>query len=310
MHAMIRMVLVFTTSFVFLGCTALTGFDHATDSGKQKGTVALALIPLTAKSGELDKITEHIRKHIDKNDLSNERLKASCPTVIADDHELVGAAVPLIVAAAKVVFDLYMDAKIRNEEKLKKAAQATYSERVILENNDLEHYGCALITRGPKDKSGEFAALIKLQKVTEKAFVAKPVYIGAKTAVAITSKEGPKTEPGDKNPPPSINVSIAVSVKGIGKQHELPILAPVGEGSFSVATVKIGPSAERYTCSGSLCPTSDLIPYVGDVPSSLTISVNETGNIGHDFDQRSAELKALKEALGPALKDALTEALK
>ena len=54
-----------------------------------------------------------------------------------------------------------------------------------------------------------------------------------------------------------------------------------------------------------------MIPYPKKDGSivSVAMSIAETGHVGIDFDQREAELKAIKEALGPALKEGLTTAL-
>ncbi|MEK7760199.1 MAG: hypothetical protein AAB433_01335 [Nitrospirota bacterium] len=127
------------------------------------------------------------------------------------------------------------------------------------------------------------------------------------------SADGSKKEP-------FINLSIAISAKALGKQQSgVTSLAAVGEGVFSVPNVEIGKDGKPYRCKPKetdkdelpICPESDLVAYpVGKGPSSITVSVAETGNVDIDFDQTTEELRAIKEALGPAIKDSLKEALK
>lgn len=86
----------------------------------------------------------------------------------------------------------------------------------------------------------------------------------------------------------------------------MPALTPIGEGAVTVPKLKIGGPAELC---GTRCPTSDLVPYPIHGKElnaiSLSVSVTETGNVGIDFDAAAAEIKAIKEALGPAIADTL-----
>jgi hypothetical protein len=93
-------------------------------------------------------------------------------------------------------------------------------------------------------------------------------------------------------------------------------LFPVGEGVFSITNLQIGPDGSKVspvwckTDAEKLCPKSDLVVYPNENPVSVTFSVTETGKIGYNIDQNIAELNAIKEAIGPAIKDALKEGFK
>lgn len=236
--------------------------------------------------------------------------------------QVAGAAAAIIAAGGKLLFDLYMDAQIRKVDELKKSAQASYSEKIALSAGELKKARCALIIRDTvkiKEKEGDivdgktralgFLALIWLENKEGRAFIMSPLYVVAKNAVA-------RTKEGDKNDPTAINISIAVSTKGIGKQEStgVPGLFPVGEGVFSMANIPIdsnNPSDSNIWCNKKKpCPKSDLVVYPDEGPVSVSFVVSETGKIGYDVDQYITELKAVKEAMGPAVKDALKESLK
>ena len=157
--------------------------------------------------------------------------------------------------------------------------------------------------RDEDDKAG-LLALLKIEPRGGNAFTIEPRYVKANNARAVTMA-------GDAKTPPTINLSLSVTTRGIGR-HETRLagLFPAGEGVVSVSKVEVGPGRKSYTCN-TRCPLSDLIPYPdGSGLVSVSVGVTETGEIGFDLDQRTAELKAIKEAMGPALSDAISETLK
>lgn len=256
-------------------------------------------------------------------------IQDSCYDKPADEvqvQQMAAAGAAILAAGGKLLFDLYMDAKIRKNEELKNAAQASYSEKIVLSDVDLKKAKCALIVRDAikngdskkenvsnnKARALGLVILIKLEN-KDQAFVMYPLYVKANNAVAVT-KEGENKE-GENRAYAEINISIAASTKGIGKQESgVPGLFPVGQGVFSMANIPLGliePSDSYLWCNGTkACPTSDLIVYPNRAPASITFMVSESGKVGFDVDQYIIELKAIKEAMGPAIKEALTEHLK
>jgi hypothetical protein len=109
----------------------------------------------------------------------------------------------------------------------------------------------------------------------------------------------------------AISASLALAVKSLTKEIDGPAeLIASGQGAVTVPKLEIGDKAKPVTCADD-CPVSDLIPYpLDDGPCSVSFAVTETGDVGFDIDARIAEITAIKEALGPAVTAALTEALK
>jgi hypothetical protein len=199
-----------------------------------------------------------------------------------------------------------MEAQIKEIEALKKAAQVTYSERVIGSQRGLREYGCILLVRRDQTNSPKMVALLHLKGVDVGAFQLEPRYVLAWEAMAVTK------ENVDQGQKPAINMSFAISVKALGRmQSGVNGFTSVGEGATSVSSLKIGSAPEPYKCESlqEPCPTSDLIAYPEGRPWSVTVGITETGMVGIDFDRVTAELKAIKEALGPALKSSLEKAL-
>lgn len=306
-----------TASFLgvlLTGCaTTLSNFEKSTFSGVTKNKVAVVLPDYDS---EFQNAGEPIATFINDDPQLKKLIASECRTPPVKAM-IAPAVIPIATALGKLAFDLYMDKQMRAAEDLKKAAQTSYSGSVILSDGSLANKNCALIARyssesDPQNMPG-LIALVKLVKEGDSAIVVSPRYIKATNSAAVTRKS-------DGSAPEEINLSFAVSTKTIGKQQSgLNGLFAVGEGVFSVARVQIGPKGKSYVCpdasapnpTAKACPTSDLVAYpsVGG-PVSITFAVTETGRIGVDVDQSIAELKAVKEAMGPALKDSLKEYFK
>ena len=224
--------------------------------------------------------------------------------------------IPIITTFGKYVFDNHMDKKLRDLEALKKAAQGSYSEKAFLTAESLRQYQCAALARyTEKDakRSLGLMAVIKLKPPIKNmpnsadAFIIEPIYI---KAINSTVKTKRTSGHGENVKLASINVSIGFSVKSIGKDESgLPVLGKVGAGAVSVPNVVLGSDAKNPCVKQ--CAHSDLIPYM-NLPAaavSVSMSITETGKVGVNFKQREAEIKAIKEAFGPAIKDALKESL-
>lgn len=288
------------------GSLSISNFQKSEYSGVKENKLALVLIERGASNADLIALKPVLEA--DKNLLA--KLDEDCGIgpqfMISAAPELI----PLIATFGKLIFDLFMDAQIREVEGLKKAAQGSYSEKRLISSADLRRQGCALAVRYKEgDKDYGLVALVRLVKQTDnRSFVVEPVYVRAKNAVVVTEK------PSDANKAAAIGIAIGISIKALVRQKtNVPALQAIGEGVVSVPKLELGPGDKVVACVPKpRCPTSDLIPYPeGDKEVvSVTLSVAEAGKISVDFDQSIAELKAIKEALGPALKDTLKEALK
>lgn len=282
------------------GCNNLSiqNFDRSPYSlvSDNKSSIALG--------GRGESTIPFLQKYIDTNPDFKEAISGACTTAPSDER-LTPALIPIVASVGKLAFDLQMDKNIKEIEKLKKAAQATYSSRLILPADEFRKSTCAVIYR--YDESNEsvgFVSVLRLESQGEEGFVVTPSYVKANNTVAITKcpEEGKSAK---------INASIAVSVKAIGtEKNGLPLLTSIGEGVTTVVNIDVGPAGKAACIKG--CDSSDLVPYIADKEKviSVTFAVTETGKLGIDLDEKLSEAKAVKEALGPALKDSLKEFLK
>ncbi len=215
-----------------------------------------------------------------------------------------------------MLFDTFMDNQVRQIEGLKKSAQGAYSEKRLISGADLKRQSCALVVRFKEEKEGAkdygLVALVKLVKQSDdRSFVIEPAYVRAKNAVVVTEKPSEADKPAT---PATIGIAVGVSIKAITKQrYNLLGLQQVGEGVVSVPGLELGPNSKPVKCDAkSKCSTSDLIPYpeTGKEVVSIAVSVAEAGKISVDFDQSIAEIKAIKEAIGPVLKDTIKDLIK
>lgn len=302
------------TAIAVSGCSFLSGqnFKESEHSRFKQGPVFVALVSKQSTETSTETPEEKsVAAYLTNDAALNDEIQKNCLEGVRQPRPgkvplvLPAVAVPIVLALGKLAFDSVVDTQIKAQEQLKKDAQSSYSGRLIISGKKLREYSCALIFRDVTDKSVSFVALTKLSSQSEKAFQIQPVYIKANNSLVVT-------EEGADKSPASINVSIAVSTKALGKQTSgVTSLALAGEGVISIPNIHIGPDVKPYNCDKN-CPTSDLVAYPegNDDPSSITFSVTETGKIGFDIDQSAAELKAIKEALGPALKESLKEVLK
>lgn len=300
--------LLITVMLTGCGSLAVTGFQKDEASGTKPGK--LNFYVLTNTIGDADRGQDPILDGVlkDAPGLLG-ALNGNCSRVRAQVAPIPAAIIP---AVGKLLFDLFIESRVRALDDLRKAAQRSYSQTVTLSGQFLQSAECLLLARSSEEtgKVG-LVALLKLnhngidKAPWQKAFTATPVYVAARNAVAVTQS-------GDSTAPPYIGVSIGIVTKAVGDQQSgVPELVVTGEGSVSVPRVKIGPLSEPVCTSATTCGTSGLIAFApGNSVASITVSVTETGNVGIDFDQASAELKAIKEALGPALKEGLKESIK
>ena len=288
------------------GQMSVSNFQKSEHSGVKENKLAFVLVYPNGKNRDLSALAPVIGA--DK-DLQSAMVEA-CD--LSPDFKISAVpppVIPVFATLGKLIFDLFMDDQVRQLEGLKKAAQGSYSDKQQMAGGELRKQTCALAVRY-KEKETDYGlvALLKLVKQSDnRSFVLEPAYVRAKNAVVVTEK------PSD-NKPATIGISVAVSVKGITKQKSGSLgLQQIGEGVVSVPKLALGPNSPAVKCEPKpRCPTSDLIPYpeaAGEVVS-VALSVAEVGKISIDFDQSIAETKAIKEAIGPVLKDSIKELLK
>jgi hypothetical protein len=307
------------------GCaTSLSCFDKSDLSGiGNNNKVVIWLISNDAPQNS----DERVKQVLDADEGLKKRVTDECgPTTVVS--KVTPGSIPLIGGLSKLLFNLYIDRQINAAAKLQKAAQANYSAHAILMPGELGTKPCILLVRTAsisKNRSSQsgtvpdapgLVALLKMDLMDDNtAFVMRPLYIKASNAVAVTKRE-------TEGSPAAIDLSLAISIRAVGKQLTgFNGLVPVGEGVVSVTDIKLGSgAAECFKANGKKdikgmttdtdCPRSDLIAApTKQAWVSMAMGVTETGKIGVDFDQAAAELKAIKEALGPALSESIKKYL-
>lgn len=304
-----KAIIGITVVMMLSGCSnmSVSNFQQSEYSGVKGNKVTLIFIEPKMKNADLVAISSVI-----SGDKELQSVLANTCGVPAQDFTKM--AVPLvgtvIATAGKLLFDMFMDNQVRQIEGLKKAAQGAYSEKRLISGADLKRQSCALTVRYKEDeKDYGLVALVKLVKQSDdRSFVIEPAYVRAKNAVVVTEK------PTEADKPATIGIAIGVSVKAITKQRSnLFGLQQVGEGVVSIPKLALGSHSQPVKCDAqSQCSSSDLIPYpeTGKEVVSVAVSVAEVGKISVDFDQSIAETKAIKEAIGPVLKDTIKDLIK
>lgn len=224
------------------------------------------------------------------------------------DSALAPAIVPILAALGQLAVNLHIENKQRRIEEIVENSKAAYSLTVHAPPDALTTAHCILFVRhgvnanGQPDKTG-LQVLIKLEQKpvvppgAGAAFIFTPVYVRAFTSVAQTAN----------SEKPTVALSVAVSVKAISRHQAdgLARLVPVGEGTVGVGSVGLGDQAEAK-CVKPACKFSDLIPYPTNKGTlSITLAIAEQGVTGFNDKAVLADLAALKEALGPAIAEAI-----
>ena len=282
----------------------------AEQSGKPVGTSKVYLLPNAANESDYktDPVIESIKSDKAAKDfIEGECMKSrqSYPVNKAEKALISGtiaAAASLSISAITHYYNYRLDKSKQELEEFKKGAIKSYSNRIFLKGEDLATSSCILLYR--KQKDSETAGLLSILALKSKgsnAFSFEPIYVKAVDTSALTIK--------DKKPP-KIDVSFALSTKSIIPDivTKAPKLVDLGSGVTTVTGVVL--SESKVSCvhpdtTISECSSSDLIPQLNsDQLVSLTVAVTESGQDGKVLDQRIGQISALKEAVGPSIKDA------
>lgn len=286
---------------IILIVPVVSGCNHLTISNFERSELSAvsgnkAGLSMQESKNDIDLKTPQLKKYIDKDKELVDQISSAC----AGEQKISPAAIPVIAAISKLFFDLQMDKSTKELEKLKKAAIGSYTQRVILPSESFNQHRCAIIYRYDKNTDDiGFISVIKFVKHGD-VFTIKPAYIKAYNTVAITKK------PNKDKDKAKINVSIAVATKVIGdNKNGLPGVQTIGAGVVTVPNIELSDDAGNPCSAG--CEESDIIPIFSENGKYISVSftVTETGKLGVDLDEKKAEYKAIKDAIGPAISEAV-----
>lgn len=301
---------------ILCGCAVAPAAKYHPDdnSGVKPGTVVVGLLPGVLRAASSPDSGALIA--VFRSDPAREALLISeCGFPRSPPPgprpEAAPPLVPIIAALGQLLFNLYIDSQMRALETLKRAAKPDpYTARLFLNADDFRNAKCLAIVRFDEPKkpgdnpSPGLIAVLKMTLVPEyragtDGFVFKPIYIRAWDTLAATAK------PESASDWARIDVAAAISVKQVAKTSvgDLTVMAQ-SEGLARVGGVAVGPSAPASCEKG--CPSSDLFAYpTRNATISLSVSVAEIGKVGFDIDAATAELKAIRDAIGPAINKGL-----
>ncbi len=231
--------------------------------------------------------------------------------------------IPIFAAVGTQIFEHYQDSKLEKLKKLKRDSQNEYSESLIVTTEQLKQAKCALLIRYSEKTDANKSVtvtpgLIALLRIEHQTNTAKqmmgyriwPVYVQAHNATVVTL--------ANKKVQPKINLGFALTAKAVlPDANKSSSGLSVASTSTGITDVELGKEPcdikkmrESTEVGSGRCKRSDLMPhYDTDTVISLTMSVAEIGQTGIDFDAREAEIKAIREAYGPAIGDAITAGL-
>ena len=189
-----------------------------------------------------------------------------------------------------------------------------YSKTIYVNSIELKKLKCAVLVRYSNKKDSQeidkgIYSVIKFDHKLNsaeqiKAFTFTPTTFAANNATVKTLTD--RKKPGSAK----ISAAIAVTLKAITQdENKLPAVSPLGAASVGLSKVLLNGSDKCL--EDAACEESDLIPHIEtDTVLALSIGVSEVGHVGIDFDKREAEINAIKEAYGPALKESVGTLLK
>jgi hypothetical protein len=304
-----RRALVVVAALAVAGCASspVFNFKKADNSGVDSGQLAMVLLHkgVNAKpsSQTLDAdVAALVLADVGFQQAS--KLECGYEPPPAQIKGVAPALVPLIAAVGQLFFNLYVDGLVKRAEELKAAAQPSPGVvRLAVMGTDFNGASCVLFVRYVTDPAPRLglAVILKLVSVPantplRKALVLRPVYVRAQDSVAVTA---PSKTGGNAK----IAVVAALSVKEVGiSTNRIPGVFAGSEGAVRIPDVEIGDKAPARCSSPPRCVDSDILafPEAANIVS-ISMSVAEVGDVGFDIDLAMAELKAIKEAIGPAI---------
>lgn len=240
------------------------------------------------------------------------------PSELAPNNTLLAGELALAMGTA--VFTIATDAINSKVDEINERASAVYSAQDNILTSELKKVKCISITRSvPAGKNNEssdtqLSILIALNKFGERydssgkitapaiGFQIAPLYISSKKSLALTKCDNcPSTT---QNREGKIAVSVAIAQSTITESQ----LKPLGKDVFTVSNINVGENQTKpstmslrdiFSSKGTL---GKPIPYANDDQTVyLNFGVTETGTLAGKDAKAKAEIKALSEALGPAV---------
>gem|GEM_PF-3681048 len=205
---------------------------------------------------------------------------------------------------------------------LRSRSQRTYGAHAIvdLKGRGAPFYGneCVVVIRGAiAEKDGikslssvGMAAIFRVKRYGDYGMVFVPSYLKMKDAIAVTKKAET----------PVVNVSMAISIASAGVVNEVPSVIQTAADAFNFGAVPVS-AAKRAAidCDASSISSSPkaclfatkLLAQPPGRASALMISVGvtESGTGTPNAEKALAEVKALRQALGPLLEQKILEVL-
>lgn len=306
----------FLVGFFYL---VTSGFSYAVDYGSPVEDSSFSVFLLFDKDVmSSESSNQELVKFLTEDDAAN-LVKFNCLKSPDEKVWVAAALVPLITTMAGRIYEKYQDAKLDKLKKLKKESMNEYSKTLYLNSLELKKLKCAILVRysdkkDSKEKDNQeidkglysvitFDHKINSAKQT-KGFTFTPKIFTAQNTTVKTLTD--KKKPGSSK----ISAAIAVTLKAITQdENKLPAVSPLGAASVGLSKVLLNGSDKCL--EDAACEESDLIPHIEtDTVIALSIGVSEVGHVGIDFDKREAEINAIKEAYGPALKESIGTILK
>jgi hypothetical protein len=306
LQAALRIALIIGSAATLSGCAnwwAVQQFQPSPLGGHTKGTLSMAMFPASAADlSALDAQTDSetavaVRRHC-----------AARPT--ATGPQPLGGVLPVLLGTlAKSAVQVWLDGQVRRAEAIATAATASTGLTVALDPQDVKMARCLVVMRTSQVAAGEATAPPDLSMVLRvlpsalpqadaSALRVQPVYVRLRRSAAVPRDE----------PQPKMRVSVALVLRAFAQPRDgLTRLAVVGEAVVQIADVALGPHGAAQ-CADCNCPTSELLPLpLARGPISLSIAIAEQGRTGLDVKAVSSDLKALRDAMGPAIGDAVKD---
>lgn len=303
--ATLRIALVMGLALAVSGCAnwwAVQQFQPSPLGGHTKGTLSLTLIPASGpgSGASADSETEAaVQRH------------CVPPPPTSELQPLAGVLPGLLAALSKATVQVWLDGQARQAEAIAEAATASTSLSLALDPQKLRSARCLVVTRTGPPAAGEaetrpdLSIVLRvlpasLPRVDASALQVQPVYVRLRRTAAVPRDE----------PQPKMRLSVALVLRAFAQPPDgLPRLAVAGEAVVQISDLGLGPEGSAK-CMDSDCPVSELLPLpLARGPVSLSIAVAEQGRTGLDVKAVSSDLKALREALGPAAGDAVKSLL-
>ncbi|MEM9211532.1 MAG: hypothetical protein AAGA63_08590 [Pseudomonadota bacterium] len=339
MNAIIRSVLGVTALSILVSCSAIKAFTYQHDtartgistpqnvsliySGASTSTTldANSRLELPAELERLLNTTGDARLHLQQCGYhAPEQETASSPELV-----------PLAVAGAQLIFGFATDALAARLEELRRAATRTYGAKVIVDGPVLSGdwrqsesvplwSECLVLLRENLPSEGDaeapsstgFALVLTVARHAD-AVSLVPQFLWVENSLAISGNENDDF--------PSVSFSIAATIQSAQRNPQTGNeIKQIGQSTFTFRNLKVGTGSALINCraesydsslpddSRPECKLETSIiarPEPGTNGSQFSIAVTEVGTPASVIDPAQAELKALREALGPAIGKAI-----